>query len=150
MATTSKQQGEGYSEDFPDNWIFDEHGETVAGTFVRFERGQTKSYGAKPIAVLEVDGVERSLWLNTAVLVGKFRDELQQRPERELRPGERVVVKRLEKKTAGDGVTSYWNFRVLFPDRPELSTSDLFDLDAEPQREPQPVAESAADDDIPF
>ena len=146
------------SNDYPANWIFDEHGETIAGAFVRFERGQTKNYGAKPIAVLEVDGAERSLWLNTAVLAGKFRDELQQRPQRELQPGERIVVTRLEKKTAENGQKSYWNYRVLFPDRPTLSTGDLFDFEDEPPRQqaPQPsTADEPApatgqDDDIPF
>ena len=124
--------------DYPANWIFDEHGETIAGTFVRFERGQTKNYGSKPIAVLEVDGAERSLWLNTAVLAGKFRDELRERPQRELAPGERIVVTRIGKATTEDG-REYWNFRILFPDRPALSTGELFDFDERPgSAEPRP------------
>ncbi len=143
-------------DDYPEVWRFDEHGETVAGTFLRFERGQTRNYGAKPIAVLEVDGAERSLWLNTAALAGKFRDELEQRPERDLITGERIVVKRLGKTTTQDGQTEYWNYRVLFPDKPALRTSELFDFEGEPPRqEPeQPKAETPApagrDDDIPF
>jgi hypothetical protein len=131
------------SDDYPENWIFDEHGQTIAGTFLRFERGQTKNYGPKPIAVLEVDGAERSLWLNTAVLAGKFRDELQERPQRELSPGERIVVKRLGKTATEDGQTEYWNYRVLFPDKPTLKTSDLFDFEGEPPEAPrqEPKAE---------
>ena len=74
--------------------------------------------------MLEVDGTERSLWLNATVLYGKFRDELQNRPGRDLTVGERIVVTRLEEKTATDGETTYRNFRVLFPDRPQLSTDD--------------------------
>lgn len=125
------------NDDYPANWIFDEHGETIAGTFLRFERGQTKNYGAKPIAVLEVDGQERSLWLNTAVLAGKFRDELQERPQRELVLGERIIVTRLGKATAADGKTEYWSFRVLFPDKPALKTEELFDFDGDPSRQEQ-------------
>jgi hypothetical protein len=141
--------------DYPEKWIFSEHGETIAGTFLRFERGQTKNYGSKPIAVLEVDGAERSLWLNTAMLVGKFRDELEQRPERELVPGERIVVTRLGKTRTEDGNTEYWKFRVLFPDRPALSTNELFDFEGEPpprrtEPEQKPEPEQKRDDDIPF
>ena len=144
-------------DDYPENWIFDEHGETIAGTFLRFERGQTKNYGAKPIAVLEVDGAERSLWLTTAMLAGKFRDELEQRPQRELVVGERVVVTRQGKTTTQDGATEYWKFRVLFPDRPALETSELFDFEGEPARElaraateQEPEPKPSSDDDIPF
>jgi hypothetical protein len=142
-------------DDYPANWIFDNDGETIAGTFRRFERGQTKNYGAKPIAVLEVDGQERSLWLNTAVLAGKFRDELEERPDRELTVGERIVVTRLGKATTQDGNTEYWNFRVLFPDKPTLKTDDLFDFEDEPRREAQRTETATPvepDDDgsIPF
>jgi hypothetical protein len=152
MATAEQQQQEEYTDDFPDNWIFDEHGDQVAGKFVRFERGQTKSYGAKPICVLEVDGIERSLWLNTTVLAGKFRDELRDRPTRELEPGERIIVKRLEKKTAADGKVEYWNFRVLFPDAPQPSTSDLFGLDDDGPQQPNQEESSVRgpSDDVPF
>jgi hypothetical protein len=104
--------------------------------------------------------VERSLWLTTTVLAGKFRDELEQRPQRELVPGERIVVTRLGKATGGDGTTEYWNYRVLFPDKPSLSTSDLFDFEGEPPRqapqqqpkpeEPAPATAQDDDDGIPF
>jgi hypothetical protein len=145
-------------DEYPANWIFDEHGETVAGTFLRFERGQTKNYGAKPICILEVEGVERSLWLNTAVLASKFRDELQERPQRELVVGERIVITRLGKTTTEDGNTEYWAFRVLFPDKPSLSTSELFDFEGDPSRverrpsfsDEEPAASEPGDDNIPF
>ncbi len=75
--------------------------------------------------------------------------------------GERVVVTRLEEKTATDGETTYRNFRVLFPDRPQLSTDDLFDLGDQPhasrreqrpafQEEEPPPKGSGQDGDIPF
>ncbi len=81
MTTTDKQAQPEPSTEYPETWLFDEHGETVAGTFLRWDQGQKKKYGPKTIAVLEVDGTERSLWLNATVLYGKFRDELQIAPD---------------------------------------------------------------------
>ena len=52
------------------------------------------------------------------------------------------MVKRLEKKMAADGKTEYWNFRVLFPDRPQLSQADVLGLDEEEQVGPS--------DEVPF
>ena len=80
------------------------------------------------IMVLNVDGVQRAVWLSQLALHSRVRDEVNRRPTKKLEVGERVVVKRLEKKMGENG-REYWPFQVLFPDRPELSTSDLFDLD---------------------
>ena len=53
----------------------------------------------------------------------------------------------------GENGREYWPFQVLFPDRPELSTSDLFDLDEGIVRyektEPAPEQPEEADDDRP-
>ena len=114
--------------EYPKSWIFDEDGDLVEGTFVKFDRASTRDYGAKVILVLDVAGVERSIWLTQTVLFGQVRDELQKRPAKTLEPGERVVVKRLGKKDGANG-RSYWNFRVLFPDAPVPSTSEMFGLD---------------------
>jgi hypothetical protein len=46
MTTTKKQQEEPSTE-YPQTWLFEEHGETIAGTFLRFEQGMTKRYGPK-------------------------------------------------------------------------------------------------------
>jgi hypothetical protein len=153
--TTTIPETESHESEYPATWIFSEHGDTVAGSFVRFERGQTRDFGARVICVLEIEGVERSLWLNETVLFGKFQDEIRERPERTLTPGERVVVQRLGKTQSEHSKGAYWDFAVRFPDRPEPSVSELFGLDEEPKPPPaaEPVAASNGsnpDDDIPF
>jgi hypothetical protein len=114
--------------EYPAAWKFDEDGSLVAGTFVKFDKGETKEYGSRVILVLDVDGTERAVWLSQLALFSRVRDELNRRPSKTLEPGERVVIKRLEKKMGENG-REYWPFQVLFPDRPELSTTDLFNLD---------------------
>jgi hypothetical protein len=143
MTTTESDRDSAYSGDFPEAWIFDEHGETIAGRFVRFDRGHTRNFGQRAICVLLVEGFERALWLSQTALLGKFRDEVRGRPGYELTLGERIVVTRLEKVMAADGKTEYWGFRVLFPDRPQLSTADLLGL----SEERESVGPS---DDVPF
>lgn len=151
---------------YPETWKFAEHGDLVAGTFVRFDEGPTRDYGLKVILVLDVDGVERSVWLSQTALFNKVKDELNRRTSNTLEPGERVIVQRHGKTTSENG-RSYWPFAVSFPDRPEKSTADLFGLDeghvkepgrlptpeVEGARLPTPEAESAPvdpDDGIPF
>jgi hypothetical protein len=145
---------EGYmidSEDYPKAWVFGKpgisvgkgktkliaDGESVSGNFVRFALGFTRDYGEKPIAILNVGGEERSLWLAQTVLYGKFRDELLRRPDHRLEPGERVEIRRQGKVESEAAMGSYWSFSVRFPDRPELSTRDLFGLgDEQSDEEP--------------
>jgi hypothetical protein len=57
---------------YPESWLWSEHGDLVAGTFLRFDEGMTKEYGAKVIAVLVVDGAERGIWLTQQALHSKF------------------------------------------------------------------------------
>jgi hypothetical protein len=134
---------------YPQTWRFAEHGDLVAGTFVRFDEGPTRDYGLKVILVLDVDGAERSVWLSQTALFNKVKDELNRRTSKTLEPGERVIVQRHEKTTSENG-RSYWPFAVSFPDRPEKSTADLFGLDEghvrhekEPGRLPTPEVEGA-------
>ena len=143
---------------YPETWKFDEHGDLVAGTFVRFDEGPTRDYGMRVILVLDVDGVERSVWLSQTALFNKVQDELNRRTSKTLEPGERVVVQRHEKTTSENG-RSYWPFAVSFPDRPVKSTNDLFELDEGPvayeTKEPTETKERAPgdvgpDDGIPF
>jgi hypothetical protein len=141
--------------DYPETWKFNEHGDRVAGGFVRFEQGQTKEFGPRVLMILDVNGVERTVWLSQTALHGRVRDELNRRPSKRLEPGERVVIKRLEKKM-GESGREYWAFQVLFPDRPELEPSDLFDLDEgivryEKEKPAEPVqGDVGPDGDIPF
>jgi hypothetical protein len=120
------QVAETYDEagEFPRAWVFDDDGPLVRGRFVKFDRGQTRDFGPKVIAVLEVEGAQRSIWLTTAVLYGKFRDELQQRPGHRLEPGERITIKRLEKVESADAIGPYWKFGVVFHDAPELTVRE--------------------------
>jgi hypothetical protein len=139
---------------YPATWKFDEHGDLVAGTFLRFDEGQTKDYGARVIMVLLVDGQERSVWLSQMALFSKVRDELNRRTSKTLEPGERVVVQRHEKTTSENG-RSYWPFAVSFPDRPQKSTTDLFELDERHVKYDKKPSEPApgdvdSDGDVPF
>ena len=133
-------------EDFPKAWRWDEDGETLNGRFVRFDQGQMRSYGKKVIAVLEVGGVERSVWLTQTVLYGKFRDELERRPGHKLEPGERVYIKRTGKVESEAAVGAYWGFSIGFPDRREVSTEDLFALGDRPVTQEQ----GEDKDNVPF
>jgi hypothetical protein len=139
---------------YPRSWLFDEDGDVCAGTFVRFDRGPTKGYGKKTIAVLEVTGEERSVWLYQAALYGGFRDEIADRRGHELVAGERVVIERGGMKRNEDGSREYRDFTVYFPDRPQPSTEELFpDLDAPRRVEgPEKTGDDGSDgkDDIPF
>jgi hypothetical protein len=148
--TTSSASAE-QSGEYPEAWFWDEHGACVRGTFVRFARGQTRDYGKKVIAVLDVDGELRSIWLTATVLFGKFRDELLDRPGHRLEPGERITVKRLDKVESAEARGDYWNFAVLFHDSPRPSESDLFGFaDDDPGSSEEPAARKQADDGIPF
>jgi len=86
--------------EYPQSWIFDDDGDLIEGRFLRFEEGRTKEYGPKVILILDVGGAERGLWLTQTVLFNRMRDELESRANKRLEPGERIVVKRLEKKYA--------------------------------------------------
>jgi hypothetical protein len=144
--------------EYPESWFWEKDGDHITGRFVRFDRAPTKDYGMKAILVLDVDGILRSVWLTATVLYNKVRDEVASRPNQNLEPGERISIKRLE-KTEGEGSRQgYWKFQVLFPDRPEPTTSELFDLDQGPvtyetEKAPAKLDQPAAgsqDDDIPW
>src|SRR5262249_38518367 len=146
--------------DYPETWLWDQHGDVCSGTFVRFDKAATREYGKKLILILEVDGRERSIWLLQTALKERIRDELRERSDRRLAVGERVAIHRLAETTTQDGKRSYRPFRIYFPDRPELDLDREFELDAsvpgprlEPERatEPKPTTgTSDALDDVPF
>ncbi len=139
------------NHDYPPAHLWDEHGDLVDGRFIRFDKGRTRDYGAKPVLVLDVDGDERSVWLLQTVLFEEVRRELAERPNHDLIPGERVVIRRLEPKI-GDTGRTYRPFRVLFPDRPRTSTSELFDLGSipKPATPAEDEDETDEDDEPPF
>jgi hypothetical protein len=116
------------STSYPETWLWDEHGDVCAGRFVRFDKAATRDYGKKLIMILEVDGLERSIWLLQTALYERIRDELSERPDHKLSSGERVAIHRLAETTTQDGKRSYRPFRIYFPDRPELDVASEFGL----------------------
>jgi hypothetical protein len=124
--------------DYPANWIFDEDGDEVAGTFVAFDEGQTRDYGLKPILIL--DGVgdppeRRTVWL-FGILPGQFAKELERRGTGDLVVGERIVITRLGEKQSESTGRMYTDYRVLFPDRPAKSASDILGVRDKPAEKP--------------
>lgn len=102
-------------------------GETVEGEFVRLEQGRMKTGESRIIAILNIDGRERGLWLHEKALRGQFAEL---RPE----PGERVrVSKGAEKKRSENGF-DYWPIRTVAPDREPVTVGwddPMFTSDAD-------------------
>jgi hypothetical protein len=133
--------------DFPAYWDWADG--TLKGVYVRMESGPTE-FGTRPILIVDVNGVERSVWINAAALRSKLADELDRRKARDLTPGEHIEIRRgAEMKTSAAG-REYWPFYVNFPDAPRSDAAGLLGLDDDDtDDEPLPPA-AAADDDIPF
>jgi hypothetical protein len=154
MSTTSN------TATYPKRWVFDKgdqgkadwlDGSPVDGQFVRFEQGRAGEYGQKPIAILEVDGVERSVWLLHDALYNRFRDELQRRSMPKLVLGERIVIEKHKEKTRSKNDRDYQGYDVYFPDAPAPSEEQLFKIDsASADESTLPTEESTPDEDIPF
>jgi hypothetical protein len=148
--TTVPEQAE--EREHPESWFWDSDGDSVLGRFIRFDRAPTKDYGMKAILVLDVAGVPRSVWLTATVLFNRVRDEVASRPNRNLEPGEQVSIRRLGKTKGEGGRQGYWKFQVLFPDRPQATTEEIFDLGTEQEEaaESTPPAAGSQGDEIPF
>jgi hypothetical protein len=142
---------------YPRSWIWDDDGDIAAGTYVKADRAPTRDYGPKTVVVLEIEGVERSIWLLNDALFNKFRQEIAARPGRQLTPGERVIVQRLEEKISQSSGRKYRDFRAYFPDKPPPTIEDLWGADIG-ETKPEPKSEmeveaaagNASDDSIPF
>ena len=126
-----------------------EPGDEVEGRFLRLERGHTRDGDERAIAILEVDGAERAIWLHEKALRGQFR---QLRPE----VGETVnIEKGREKRESGSGFR-YWPFRVTAPERPAAGldwSEDLLGADdgrADSATPQTPATPPVADAEIPF
>jgi hypothetical protein len=135
--------------DFPAYWDWTDG--PVKGAYVRMESGPTE-FGTRPILIVDVNGVQRSVWINAAALRSKLAEELDRRKARDLTPGEHIEIRRgAEMKTSVAG-REYWPFYVNFPDAPRSDAASLLgvdDDDSDDDDEPLPPA-AAADDDIPF
>jgi hypothetical protein len=114
--------------DYPATWRWEVDGPEVDGRFLRFDEGPTV-FGVKPIAVLEVGGVLRSVWLLERALHLKFADETARRPGTTLVPGERVVVRRGAMRESAAG-RPYRAFTVAFPDRPTRSAAEILGIES--------------------
>lgn len=151
METVSNNTGSNSESDYPKAWRFDEDGGITEEPFVKFTSGPTKDFGRKPICVLDIDGVERSVWLLHDVLFQAFRRELQTRPSKTLEPAERISIKYVGRKQNEDKSRSYVDYRVTFHDSPEESTESLFRLDDDDREGGlEPPSQQGQKDDIPF
>lgn len=143
--------------DYPENLIVGP-GETADGHFKRLERGHDKDGKEHPIAVLEIDGEERSLWLLQTALRSQFK---RVKPE----PGELIRVSMATEKKLGGNGFNYWPFKVTALERPPETVDwndPLFGDDSEPfadvaEDEARGLAQAdaeaerdARDADIPF
>jgi hypothetical protein len=145
--------------DFPQAWLWETDGDIERGKFVRFTTGPTKLYGRKPIAVLDVAGEERSIWITTHLLFAAFKEELERRENNTLEPGEEITIRWSGKKQPDGGGPSYHVHRTTFHaspgDRPEnmfgLGTPTL-NLGESDTGEPVEALSSGRpdDDDIPY
>jgi hypothetical protein len=140
---------------YPPYWDWDEDGDEVDGGFVRLGKGFT-TQGERPFVVLDVDGTERTIWLNHEVLRNAFVRELHRRPDKEFKVGERIVIRQLGTKESASG-REYMNYRVEFPDGPQSSQADILGPPPEPltRQDETPTDRQAAggsgpDDDISF
>ena len=99
-----------------------------AGEVRPLTTGPTRLYGRKPIAVLEVDGEERSIWITTTVLFESFKAELESRERHALDPGEEITIRYAGKKQPDGGGPAYHVHRVSFGNSPGDSPEEMFDL----------------------
>lgn len=138
---------EALDKDFPKSWYFDKDGDSVEGTFVKTDRGNTREWGVAPIIVLNVNGEERSIWCFHQALRSQVRNA---KPK----VGDRIAIRQLPKIKSGSSPNMYHPYRVVNLDAPEGSAEDLSMFD-DPTSTPAPVQQQAmpaADDgdDIPF
>jgi hypothetical protein len=84
---------------------------TVEMMFDRFTTGTTRDGDPKVIAVGEIDGCSRSLWLLGTALKSQFRKV-------DPKPGERLEVELAGERTQPANGREYWNDAVVAPDRP--------------------------------
>ena len=105
--------------------------------------------------MLDVDGVERTVWLHHDVLRNQFAREVHRRPDKMIHRGETVRIWQLEpRESQSNAGRSYTNYRVEFPEGPESTQADIFG--APPEASTAAGGRGAAvggglpDDDIPF
>jgi hypothetical protein len=99
----------GTDNDYPESFV-PNRPSTFEAVFGHFTIGTTDG-GEAPIAVIEIDGQERSLWLWQTALRNQFR---RLRPKK----GERLLVKIAGEKVKSGNGRAYWPDTASAPDRP--------------------------------
>lgn len=130
-----RQSIDGFDGSYPPWWNPEEHGNTLIGQLIRYEKGTTQ-YGPCHIAVImdEDTGTVYSVWLQSFVLENRFREENP-------KPGERVGIKYLGRQSPKDGGAEYHNYHVQV-DRRDQATP--WERPAPAPAAPGPVAERRA------
>lgn len=128
-------------------WIFDEDGDNVEGTFVGTTSGMTQNYGRQPIVIIEVDGIERSVWAMHRALQSQF---LEAKPL----AGDTIAIRRLPKKKSSTSANMYYPYRVVNLSAARTKTAD-WSLFGDDSHVPvgtlsAPVGPDEYEDDTPF
>jgi hypothetical protein len=126
---------------YPQLFTLDPGGDVTA-RFQRFESGHCRDQNTgklveRAIAILSIDGIERSLWLHETALRGQFKELW---PE----PGETVRIRKAAAKKLGGAGRYYWPIRVTAPDRPAETidrSSPLFAAGADDDTEARPTSD---------
>jgi hypothetical protein len=96
-------------EPFPDAVRFENEGDQVVGTFVRLDHGQNSLGESVPIAVLDVDGERRAVWLFHLSLKSKFK---RLAPNPAALVGKTVGIRYTGRRTSQSG-RDYADYRVV-------------------------------------
>jgi len=96
-------------EPFPEAVRFEEEGDQVVGTFVRLDHGQNSLGESVPIAVFDVDGERRAVWLFHLSLKSKFK---RLAPNPAALVGKTVGIRYIGRRTSQTG-RDYADYRVV-------------------------------------
>jgi hypothetical protein len=130
---------------FPEFWEWDKDGNDLDGGHVAFTTIPTKMYGEKPAVILHVGKTDRTVPLWDTALGNRFRDEVERRPDADLAPGERVLIRRGDMVDGANGYR-YRSYKVVFPDAPARTAKDILGA----KEEAGPEAGQADTEQIPF
>jgi hypothetical protein len=136
---------------FPEFYEWDTDGNELEGAYVAFTSIPTKVYGEKPALILHVGTADRTIPLWDTALGNRFRDEIARRPDGDLVPGERVLIRRGGMVDGANGY-KYRAYKVVFPDAPKRSPKDILgahEAGTEPAVQTPPAGEPDTEQ-IPF
>jgi hypothetical protein len=107
--------------------MWDQDGDEVTGGYRGFTQGHTRDGTAVPIVQLELANSETvSVWMFNEALRARFADEVRSRPDKDLDPGERVTIRRGDKRqSTSNPDRQYRAFEVTFGNSRQPSALDL-------------------------